>query len=218
VTARYVAEPSGNGSELPGTERLGVFGSSFNPPHLAHLVFLGEARWRLGLSRVIVVPTGDAYHKEPESDPGSEARLRMTEAAFSKVEGVEVDRTEVRKPGPSYTCDTLEVIAGRNETSEIHLLMGADAALGFAGWHRPERILELARIGIAPRPGTGRAEVETVFAGMDADDRVDFIEMPEVDISSTLIRRRLDAGEPFRHLVPTAVAQMIENEDTYGND
>lgn len=212
VTARYVAELPGN------PEQLGVFGSSFNPPHLAHLVFIGEAMWQLGLSRVIVVPTGDAYHKESETDPGPEARLRMTEFAFSNVEGIEVDRTEVRREGPSYTCDTLEEIAGRNETSEIHLLMGADAALGFNGWHRPERILELARIGIAPRPGIGQEEVETVFAGMDATDRVDFIEMPEVDISSTMIRRRLDAGEPYRHLVPAAVAQMIENEDTYGND
>lgn len=210
VTARYVADPAATGSE-----RLGLLGSSFNPPHLGHLVLLGEARWRLGLDRVLVVPTGEAWHKEPESDPGREVRVRMTEAAFAGIEGAEVDRTEALRSGPSYTCETLEEIVGRYGTSEIYLLMGADAATGFGGWHRPERILELARIGIAARPGIGREPVDKVFAGLEARDRIEFLEMPEIDISSTLIRRRVVAGEPYRHLVPAAVAQMIENGDTY---
>lgn len=202
---RYVAERS-----------IGVFGSAFNPPHLAHQIFLAEATWQLGLDRVVVVPTGDPYHKVIEADPGAEVRFRLAEAAFGGLEGIEVSPVEVRREGPSYTCDTLEEIADPLGKYETHLLMGADAAKGFAGWRSPERILELARIGVALRPGVGKEEVESVFEALGGAGRIDFIEMPQVGISSSLIRRRVAAKEPFRHLVPTKVAQMIENGDTYG--
>lgn len=195
---------------------IGVFGSAFNPPHLAHQIFLAEAAWQLGLDQVKVVPTGDPYHKEIESDPGAEVRFRLAEAAFGGQAGVEVSAIEVRREGPSYTCDTLEEIADPLGKYETHLLMGADAARGFAGWRSPDRILELARIGIALRPGLGREEVEPVFEALGAAGRVDYIDMPQIGISSSLIRRRIGNKEPFRHLVPTKVAQMIENEDTYG--
>jgi len=195
---------------------IGVFGSAFNPPHLAHQIFLAEAAWQLGLDSVTVVPTGDPYHKAIDSDPGAEVRFRLAEAAFAGLPGVEVSAIEVRREGPSYTCDTLEEIADPLGKYETHLLMGADAAKGFAGWRSPERILELAKIGIALRPGVGREEVEPVFEALGATSRIDFIEMPEIGISSSLIRQRIAAKEPFRHLVPTKVAQMIENEDTYG--
>jgi len=196
----------------------GVFGSAFNPPHLAHLIFLAEARWQLGLDEIFVVPTGDPYHKDSDSDPGPETRLRLARAAFEGIDGVEVSDTEVQRDGPSYTCDTLEEIADPFGKYETHFLMGADAAMSFAGWKQPERILEMARIGIAPRPGIERDEVQAVFDGLGGGDRIDFVEMPRVDISSTLIRERIKAKEPFRHLVPTKVGQMIENEDTYGTE
>ena len=195
---------------------VGVFGSAFNPPHLAHRILLAEATWQLGLDRVVVVPTGDPYHKAIEADPGAEVRFRLAEAAFAGVPSVEVSAVEVRREGPSYTCDTLEEIADPTGKYETHLLMGADAAKGFAGWRSPERILERSRIGIALRPGTGRQEVEAVFEKLGATDRIGFFEMPQVEISSSLIRERIGAKQPFCHLVPAKVAQMIENEDTYG--
>lgn len=207
MTGRYVAERS-----------LGVFGSAFNPPHLAHLIFLTEAKWQLGLDDLIVVPTGDPYHKAIDSDPGAEVRFRLAEAAFGDVPGVEVSAVELIREGPSYTCDTLEEIADPTGKYETHLLMGSDAAKGFAGWRATERILELARIGIGLRPGTGREEVSPVFESLGAGDRVEYFEMPQIGISSSMIRRRIGANEPFRHLVPTNVAQMIENEDTYGTE
>lgn len=197
---------------------IGVFGSAFNPPHLAHLIFLAEARWQLGLDVIEVVPTGDPYHKQVASDPGAETRLKLARAAFEDIEWLRVNDAEVHREGPSYTCDTLEEIADPAGKYEIHFLMGADAARDFAGWKRPERILEIARIGIAPRPGIEKEEVQVVFEGLGGGDRIDFIEMPTIGISSTLIRQRIEAKEPFRHLVPTQVAQMIENEDTYGTE
>lgn len=202
----------------PAAGQLGVFGSSFNPPHLAHLAIVEAAKRQFGLDRLIVVPTGDAYHKESEEDPGATARLRLAEAAFAGLGEVEVSPAEVDREGPSYTCDTLEGIADQHPDNEIHLLMGADAAKGIRGWHRPQRVLELARVAVAPRAGVTREDVEAAFAGLGAGDRVEFLEMPEIAISSKQIRRQIAEGEPVAHLLPAEVAQMIENEDTYGNE
>ncbi len=206
-------------ADAPGIEgHLGVFGSSFNPPHLAHLAVIEAATRQLGLDRVIVVPTGDAYHKESGDDPGAAVRLRLAKAAFAGHDGVEVSSTEVDRKGPSYTCDTLEEVADRYPDTEIHLLMGADAAKDISSWHRPQRILELARVAVAPRTGVSRDDVESAFAEVGAGDRFEFLEMPEIAISSSLIQRRIADEKPVGHLLPAEVAQMIENEDTYGNE
>ncbi|MBK5110909.1 MAG: nicotinate-nicotinamide nucleotide adenylyltransferase, partial [Thermoleophilia bacterium] len=162
-----------------------MLGSAFNPPHLGHMVLAGEAKWRLGLAEVLLVPTGDSYHKDVSVDPGGRARLALTEAAIQGQEGLSVWSIEIERPGPSYTCDTLERIAELRPDSEVHLLMGADTALGFGDWHEPEGILDLARIGIAPRQGCREADVETAFEGLGGADRIEFIEMPPVGISST---------------------------------
>ena len=197
---------------------LGVLGSAFNPPHLGHISLLGAAIEQLGLDEVIAVPTGDPYHKEVDRDPGREARVRLAEAAFGGISGVSVSRIEVDRDGPSYTCDTLEGIEDLYPDSEIHLLMGADSAKGFAGWHRPERILELAKVVVAPRSGVTRQEVESVFAGLGAAGSLRFLEMPEIEVSSTEVRQLIHKGEAYRQLVPRPVAEIIENEDLYGQN
>ena len=196
--------------------RVGVFGSAFNPPHTGHLVLAAEARWRLGLDRVLVVPTGQAYHKEADLDPGSELRFELAEAAFREEDACEVLRLEVERPGPSHTVDTLEEVAGRFAGAELFLLLGADAALGLESWQTPQRILELATVVVAPRPGIDPAEVERVCASLGVPERVVAIEMPRIDITSTLIRERVERGEPFRHLVPQRVAEMISERGLYG--
>ncbi len=202
----------------PAVRRTGVFGSAFNPPQNAHIAVVEAALAQFELDRLIVVPTGHAYHKESDSDPGPETRLAMARAAFEDIDRVTVSPAEIEREGPSYTCVTLEGIEAENPDSEIHLLMGADTARGFAGWKRPVRILELARIGIAPRSDIGRQDVLAVFEGLGAGGRVSFLEMPEVDLSSSHVRDRVEAGETVRGMVPAAVAQMIDNEGVYGSD
>jgi len=196
--------------------RLGVFGSSFNPPTLGHAVLLAEAGWRLELDRIIVVPTGEAWHKSTAGAPSGETRMAMAEAAFGHLEGIEISDAEVVREGPSYTCDTLEAIRSSNPDSQIHFLSGSDAALGIGGWHRPERVLELATVAVAPRSEIARDSVGEVFESLGARDRLEFFEMPRIEVSSSLVRERIEAGHPWRHLVPHGVAQMIDNEDLYG--
>jgi nicotinate-nucleotide adenylyltransferase len=212
VTARYVAE----GRSRP--QRIGVFGSAFNPPQLAHLSVVEAAKEQLGLDLVLVVPTGDPYHKESSLDPGPEARLRMTEAAFSGVEDVVVLREEVDREGPSYTYATLEQIAERYPESEIHVLMGADAAITFGGWKRPERILQLARVAVVPRPGVDNSQVVEAFDAAGGSGRLEFLELPATGVSSSEVRQRVASGTPYEELVPQAVAEMINNEGVYESE
>jgi len=163
------------------------------------------------------VPTGEAWHKDTEGSPPAGVRMALAQAAFSHQEGIEVSAAEVDREGPSYTCDTLEEIHTSNPDSQISFLSGSDAALGLGDWHRPERVLELARFAVAPRSEVAREAVAEVFEGLGARDRLDFFEMPRVEISSTLIRERVASGRPWKHLVPQGVAEMIDNEGLYGS-
>lgn len=204
--------------DAPGRHRIGVFGSAFNPPQNAHLTLVEAARKQFGLERVVIVPTGDAYHKETGPDPGPELRLAMAEAAFVEFDWVDVSTAEIDRAGPSYTYVTLEQIAARYRESEIYLLIGADAALGFGTWKQPKRILELALVAVAPRPDVTEAQVRSIFDGLGAGDRIEFIDMPAVELSSTRVRELLAAGRNISDMVPAAVLEIIDNGGIYGSD
>ncbi|HMU26225.1 MAG TPA: nicotinate (nicotinamide) nucleotide adenylyltransferase [Solirubrobacterales bacterium] len=197
--------------------RLGVFGSSFNPPTLAHAVLLAEAGWQLALDRIMVVPTGEAWHKDISGAPAAGVRMALAKAAFGGQEGLEVSSLEVDRQGPSYTCDTLEEIHSLNPDSQIFFLSGSDAALGLGEWHRPDRVLELAEFAVAPRSEIARDAVAEVFERLGARDRLEFFAMPRMEFSSTLVRERIASNRPWKHLVPQGVAEMIDNEDLYGS-
>jgi nicotinate-nucleotide adenylyltransferase len=196
---------------------VGVLGSAFNPPHLGHMVLAQEAAAQLGLSRVLLVPTGRAPHKEIAEDPGAAVRLEMAAAAANgelvEVEGFEVEEAE-RAGEPSYAYRTLEELAeGRDE--ELVWIMGADAAAGFEGWRDPERILQLARVAIAERPGVERAAVEDVLERLGGRERAEFVDMPVIGVSSSMVRERVAARRPIRYLVPDGVADVIERRGLY---
>lgn len=201
-----------------GRERIGVFGSAFNPPQFAHLRVVEDARRQLALDRVVIVPTGEPYHKSSGSDPGRELRFRMAEAAFADVEATTISRAEVDRPGPSFSYVTLEQIAESSPTGEIVLLMGADAARSFSDWSHPERILELARIAVFPRPGVDREEVRQVFEGLDGLGQLEFLDFEEAGVSSSEVRQRIGSGLSIEDLVPQSVVEIINNEGVYGSE
>jgi nicotinate-nucleotide adenylyltransferase len=195
-----------------------VLGSAFNPPHLGHLVLAQEAAAQLGLERVLLVPTGRAPHKEIPEDPGREVRLEMALAAVDgngllEVERVEVDAAE-RNEDPTYTYVTLEALSGQGD-EDLVWIMGADAAVGLGEWRNPERILELARVAVAGRPGVEPEAVEAVLERLGGAERAEFIQMPVIGVSSTMVRRRVAAKRPIRYLVPERVAELIEGRGLY---
>jgi nicotinate-nucleotide adenylyltransferase len=194
---------------------IGVLGSAFNPPHLGHLALAQEALWQLDLSEVVLMPTGDAPHKRIADDPGREQRLAMTRLAAADDSRFSVSTLEVDRDGPSYTYETLELLADQRADTELVFVMGADAAVGLESWRAPERVVELARIAVARRSGVSDAEVAAVMRSLGADGRATMLEMPQFGVSSSAVRDRAAGGRPLRYLVPESVARFIEEKGIY---
>jgi nicotinate-nucleotide adenylyltransferase len=178
--------------------RVGVFGGEFDPPHLGHLAVVRTARDQLGLDRVLVIPAARPPHRRESRTP-AEDRLRMAELTFAGEPQVEVSRVELDREGPSYTVDTLRLLAGADE---LVLIVGADQDV--RDWHEPDEILRLAQLAVAPRGG---------HAIDDGD--VTELEMEPVDLSSTRVREAIAAGGGTAAVVP-AVLELIRSRGLYG--
>jgi nicotinate-nucleotide adenylyltransferase len=159
--------------------------------------------------------TNRAPHKEIEEDPGAEVRLEMAELAAIGEDGVEASGLEVERDDVSYSYRTLEALAEQEPEDELHFLLGADMAAGLAGWKEPERVLELARLGVVPRPGVGLGAVNSTLERLGAAGRAVIIDMPLCGASSTTVRQRFREGKPLRHLVPGRVIELLRNRGLY---
>ncbi len=186
--------------------RVGLLGGTFNPPHLGHLVCAQEAYVQLGLDRVLLVPTGVPAHRGAPAAPAA-VRLRLAVAAARTDPRVFTSRVEVDRAGPSYMVDTLRELARQYPGRPLVLLLGADQLARLGTWHEAEQIPRLAQVAVAPRPGV-------VVEGLDRA-RVERVDMPLIDVSSTMIRARVAAGRSIRHLVPDPVRELIERESLY---
>ena len=192
-------------------------GGTFNPPHLGHLLCAQEALIDLGLDEVVLIPVNAPPHKSNEHDPGVAHRVAMCELGIAGEPRFSVSRMEADRPGPSYTVDTLEALHASRPGIELTFIVGGDMAAALPSWRDPERVVALAQFAVAERAGHERKVIlERVSAVTGAVDRVRFFDMPRLDISSSLIRRRVAAGRPIRYLVPDGVAQYIEREGLYG--
>lgn len=174
-----------------------------------------EAAFQLGLERVLLVPVGQAPHRRIEPEPGAEVRLELVRAAVAGDPLLEACDIEVRREGPSYTYRTLELLHEQWPGNDLTFLMGADVAASLGSWRRPERVLELARIGVAARPGTRLDAVEEELGRLGGRERLDVVRMPELGISSTAVRERVRAGQAPRYLVPDRVLAIIEEKGLY---
>ncbi len=192
-----------------------MLGSAFNPPHVGHLELAQEAHAQLGLAEVVLVPTGHAPHKKIESDPGAVVRVQMTRLAVDGDERMSVSELETERDEPSFMYRTLELLAEQHPDQELVLVLGADAAAGLESWRSPGRILALARVGIAGRPGVDPSEIAAVLGRLAGEDRAEPIEMPAIDVSSSMVRARVAEGRPIRYLVPDAVAGLIAERGLY---
>ena len=159
--------------------------------------------------------TGRAPHKEIEDDPGAEVRLEMARLAADGEGGVEASDLEVDRDDVSYSYRTLELLAEEEPARELYFLLGADMAAGLAGWKEPERVVELASLGVVPRPGVGLGAVDSALERLGASGRAEIIDMPLCGASSTTVRQRAREGRPLRHLVPETVIGLIEERGLY---
>src|SRR5947209_15900481 len=164
----------------------------------------------------MLVPARIPPHKAVDDEPGPLHRFEMCRLAVQGDEQrFQVSDAEIGREGPSYTVDTLEELHSLNPDSELFLILGADIAAGLPGWHQPERVLSMATVAVAQRPGTAREAVLQALESISGGERGRFFDMPEIDISSTMLRRRARTGESTRYLVPEAVRDYIDRHRLY---
>lgn len=207
---------------------MGIVGGTFNPPHLGHLSLAQHARKELDLERVFLMPANRAPGKPPEPDPGPQHRLRMCRLAAEGAAGISACALEIDRGGTSFTADTLRTIHERWPDAEPTFVVGAETARTMPSWREPETVLELARIAIAEREGTGAQEALDTLAALGGPVRSGerrerrtstagtlVLEMPRIEISSSLVRRRVAEGERVEDLVGRAVAGYIAELGLY---
>jgi nicotinate-nucleotide adenylyltransferase len=209
-----------DGQSRPGhaisTGRCGVFGGTFDPIHFGHLIVAEAARESLELSQVLFVPAADPPHKPDAPVSGADQRLRMVDLATKHNPAFAVSRADVDRPGPHYTVDLLIALAkDRGTASGLYFIMGADSLADLLTWRSPERIIELARLGVARRPGFQPAleRLEAEIPGLAS--RTDWIDTPLVGISASDIRRRVREGRFIKYMLPSDVESYVYSAGLY---
>jgi nicotinate-nucleotide adenylyltransferase len=191
--------------------RIGVFGGTFDPPHVGHLALAEWAREALRLDRVIFMPAARPPHKRHRRLTPAADRVTMTRLAVRGNRAFAVSALEVRRTGPSYTVDTLRALQRAHPRAALYLLIGEDSLGEFHSWHAPDEILRLARLAVAGRPGARAARTRP----RTAPGRIVWLRNPGLQVSSSGIRARARAGRSVRYFVPDAVARYIAARGLY---
>lgn len=206
--------------DQPTFQRLGIFGGTFDPIHVAHLVIAQEAAARLALDRVLFIPAGQPPHKAAAGISPATDRVAMVQAAIHANPSFALSTCELDHPGPNYTVDTLSRLQLHDAPpDELYLIIGGDMVYDLANWRNPAGIVaQVAGIVAVHRPGFAftpdrLAELEAQVPGLGAKLRP--IAAPQLDISATQIRARVAQGMPVRYLVPDAVVQYIYEHGLY---
>jgi nicotinate-nucleotide adenylyltransferase len=197
-------------------QSIGIFGGTFDPPHLGHLILAAEAHAQLGLERLLWVLTPDPPHKQGQSIAPLEQRLEMVRLAIGKDAQFEISDVELSRPGPHYALDTVKLLAAQNPAAKLVYLMGGDSLHDLPTWHRPAEFVSACdQIGVMRRPGTAieLEELEKGLPGLGA--KVSFVEAPLLDIAAREIRRRVAEGRPFRYFLPEQVYEYILSHALY---
>jgi len=195
---------------------IGVFGGTFDPPHLGHLILADEASAALDLQKVLWVVTGVPPHKPVPPRASVDDRLEMVSAAIASAPGFEISRADVDRPPPHYALGTLAWLSERQPSGRWAYLIGSDSLADLPGWHRAMDFLAaLEVLGVMMRPGQSLdlSALEERLPGLQRKCRV--FEAPLVGISARDIRRRIEAGSPFRYLVPPGVPEVIHRHRLY---
>lgn len=196
--------------------RIGVFGGTFDPPHIGHQILAADAAAQLALDRVLWVLTPTPPHKLGRSISADRTRLRLVRAAAADNPLFEVSTIEFERPGPHFATDTLAALTQRYPQAELFYLMGGDSLRDLPTWHEPGLFLQrCAGVGVMRRPEAeiDMQHLEDVLPGVTA--KVHFFHTPLVDIFASDIRARAAAGQPYRYLVPPAVFRWMERLQLY---
>jgi nicotinate-nucleotide adenylyltransferase len=198
---------------------VGLFGGSFNPPHVAHQIVAETVREQFALDAVWWMPAGTPPHKEAGVVAAAPHRLEMARRATASNPGFEVRGEEVERDGPSYTIETLRVLEARHPEARFALVIGGDSLASFSAWRAPVQIARRAELLVYRRPGdAGGPEALLADLPEEVARRVRFAEAPSLAVAGTDLRERRRQGRSLRYLVPEAVRTYIHEHDLYAGE
>ena len=197
-------------------EQIGLFGGTFDPPHLGHLILASEAYSQLGLDRLLWILTPDPPHKQDQVISPVEHRLAMVKLAIADNPAFELSRVELDRPGPHYTLDTVEAIAQKYPEADITPIIGEDSLHDLPSWHKPKELLYACHwVGVMRRPGEDPSlkELERELPGISS--KVHYVDAPLLEIASREIRSRVASGREYRYYLPVPVFEYINKHHLY---
>ena len=201
--------------------QIGVFGGTFDPVHVGHLIVAEQCREQARLDQVLFIPAARPPHKQDRPLTPFPRRVEMLQLATAGHAAFHVDELEKNRPGYSYTADTLDELHQRNPEADLWLIIGSDCLPDIPGWHEPTQIIAAAGLLVVPRAGSSiwsAAELRsTLRLTSEVALRYRVVEMPPIDISSRDVRRRVEAGRTIRYLVPRAVECYIQAHALYSD-
>lgn len=187
-------------------KKVGLLGGTFNPPHIGHLIMANEVKHALQLDEVRLMPTSIPPHKADPSDATPQQRFQMVELAVSGISGLTASSFEVDRGGVSYTFDTMKALIEQEPENEFHFIIGGDMIDMLHKWYKIDELMKIVTFVGVGRPGT---EGETQYP-------ITMVQIPEIDLSSTLIRNRIETGGTIQFLVPDTIGTFIRQEGLYG--
>ena len=198
--------------------RIGIFGGTFDPVHLGHLILAEQCRDQAKLDEVWFLPSYRPPHKAEAGITRFEHRCDMLALALAGHPGFRVNPIEKELPPPSYTAETLRELRERHPGDEFFLLLGADSAADLPGWYEPRRVIEQAGLVVVPRPGTMMVTAELLADALGLDPgalRMRVVACPDIDIASRDLRRMAATGHSIRYLVPRSVEEYVRERKLY---
>jgi nicotinate-nucleotide adenylyltransferase len=198
------------------TIQIGLFGGTFDPPHIGHLILTSEARAQLGLDRLLWILTPNPPHKQGQAITPLKHRLAMVKLAISDDPMFELSNVEVDRPGPHFALDTVKIISKHNPDADLVYIMGGDSLCDIPAWHRPlDLVASLHYIGVIRRPGDSidLSALEKKIPGLAA--KVRYVDAPLLDIAAREIRQRVADDRPFRYFITPAVYDYIVEHNLY---
>jgi nicotinate-nucleotide adenylyltransferase len=186
-------------------KKIGILGGTFDPPHYGHLIIAEEVYHALSLDEVWFMPTNTPPHKEEASSAGVD-RIKMVQAAIKDNQKFTVETIEFERSGPSYTYETIKLLAKKHENKQFHFIIGADMVEYLPNWHEIDRLVEMITFVSVKRPGFSIASSFPIIE----------VEIPQFDVSSSFLRDRFRNGKNTKYFLPDEVQLYIEEKNLYG--
>lgn len=187
------------------SKKIGIFGGTFNPPHIGHIIIANEVLHALSLDEVRLMPNATPPHKKKDEHITESDRLEMVRLAIKDIPKMTVETIELDRGGTSYTFDTMELLQAREPSATFYFIIGGDQVEYLPKWYRIDELVKKVQIVGVPRPNTSLKSAYPIIK----------LEIPQIDLSSTLIRHRLESGKTTKFLLPELVSDFIQKERLY---